>query len=136
MKQLITIVLDLKRWRVDPEALQVIQLDISMIFYVGKLSSASCYSLNDRDTWSSLRGRRPKGRERGKTETRHENQRKRLLKILSGVLLNESQQQRFYPSSSVFESLRFKETRRFVSFAADKIVQRLVVSATPYRLSL
>ena len=67
MKQLITIVLDLKRWRVDPEALQSIQLDISMIFYVGKLSSASCYSQNDRDTWSSLRGRRPKGKERGKT---------------------------------------------------------------------
>ena len=67
MKQLITIVLDLKRWRVDPEALQSIQLDISMIFYVGKLSSASCYSQNDRDTWSSLRGKRPKGKERGKT---------------------------------------------------------------------
>ena len=66
MKQLITIVLDLKRWRVDPEALQSIQLDISMIFYVGKLSSASCYSQNDRDIWSSLRGRRPKGKERGK----------------------------------------------------------------------
>ena len=67
MKQLITIVLDLKRWRVDPEALQSIQLDISMIFYVGKLSSASCYSQNDRDTWSCFRGRRPKGKERGKT---------------------------------------------------------------------
>ena len=66
-KQLITVVLDLKRWRVDPEAFQSIQLDISMIFYVGKLSSASCYSQNVRDTWSGLRGRRPKGRERGKT---------------------------------------------------------------------
>ena len=66
MKQLITIVLDLKRWRVDHEALQSIQVDISMIFYVGKLSSAS-YSQHDRDTWSSLRGRRLKGKERGKT---------------------------------------------------------------------
>ena len=43
VKQLITVVLDLKRWRVDPEAFQSIQLDISMIFYLGKLSSASCY---------------------------------------------------------------------------------------------
>ena len=42
VKQLITVVLDLKRWRVDPEAFQSIQLDISMIFYVSKLSSASC----------------------------------------------------------------------------------------------
>ena len=67
MKKLTTVVLDLKRWRVDPEALQSIQLDISMIFYVGKLSSASCYSQNVRDTWSGLRGRRPEGRGRGKT---------------------------------------------------------------------
>ena len=42
VKQLITVVLDLKRWRVDPEAFQSVQLDISMIFYVSKLSSASC----------------------------------------------------------------------------------------------
>ena len=28
MKQLMTVVLDLKRWRVDPEAFQSIQLDI------------------------------------------------------------------------------------------------------------
>ena len=42
VKQIITVVLDLKRWRVDPEAFQSIQLDISMIFYVSKLSSASC----------------------------------------------------------------------------------------------
>ena len=42
VKQLITVVLDLKRWRVDPEAFQSIQLDISTIFYVSKLSSASC----------------------------------------------------------------------------------------------
>ena len=94
MKQLITVVLDLKRWRVDPEAFQSIQLDISMIFYVGKLSSASCYSQNDRDAWSNG-----------------------------------------HHSSPFFESLRFKETGRFVSFTADKTVQRLVVSATPYRLS-
>ena len=54
VKQLITVVLHLKRWRVDPEAFQSIQLDISMIFYVGKLSSASClYSKNDRDAWSN-----------------------------------------------------------------------------------
>ena len=32
VKQLITVVLDLKRWKVDPEAFQSIQLDISMIF--------------------------------------------------------------------------------------------------------
>ena len=37
VKQLITVVLDLKRWRVDPEAFQSIQLDIPKIFYVGKL---------------------------------------------------------------------------------------------------
>ena len=53
VEQLTTVVLDLKRRRVDPEAFQSIQLDISMIFYVGKLSSASCYSQNDRDTWSN-----------------------------------------------------------------------------------
>ena len=52
--QLTTVISDLKRWRVDPEAFLSIQLDISMIFYVGKLSSASCHSLqNDRDTWSN-----------------------------------------------------------------------------------
>ena len=52
VKQLITVVLDLKRRRVDPEAFQSIQRDISMIFYVSKLSSASCIvnSQNDRDT--------------------------------------------------------------------------------------
>ena len=53
VKQLITVVLDLKRWRVDPEAFQSIQLDISMIFYLGKLSSASCYPQRDRDAWSN-----------------------------------------------------------------------------------
>ena len=36
MKQLITVVLDLTRWRVDPETFQFIQLDISMLFYVRK----------------------------------------------------------------------------------------------------
>ena len=52
--QLTTVILDLKRWRVDREAFLSIQLDISMIFYVGKLSSASCHSSqNDRDTWSN-----------------------------------------------------------------------------------
>ena len=36
VKQLITVALDLKRRRVDPEAFQSIQLDISRIFYVSK----------------------------------------------------------------------------------------------------
>ena len=53
VKQVATVVLDLERWRVDPEAFQSIQLDISMIFCVGKLSSASCYSQNYQDTWSN-----------------------------------------------------------------------------------
>ena len=53
VKQLITVVLDLTRGRVDPGAFQSNQLDISMIFYVRKLSSASCYSQNDRDAWSN-----------------------------------------------------------------------------------
>ena len=52
VKQLITVVLDLKRWRVDPKAFQSIHLDISMIF-LGKLTSASCYSQRDRDAWSN-----------------------------------------------------------------------------------
>ena len=42
VKQLITVALDLKRWRVHPEAFQSNQLDISRIFYVSKQSSASC----------------------------------------------------------------------------------------------
>ena len=43
VKQLfITVALDLKRRRVDPEAFQSIQLDISRIFHVGKQTSASC----------------------------------------------------------------------------------------------
>ena len=36
VKQLITVALDLKRRRVDPEAFQSIQLDISRIFYGSK----------------------------------------------------------------------------------------------------
>ena len=42
VKQLITVALDLKRRRVDPEAFQSIQLDIPRIFYVTKQTSASC----------------------------------------------------------------------------------------------
>ena len=42
VKQLITVVLDLKRQRVHPKAFQSIQLDISRIFYVSKQTSASC----------------------------------------------------------------------------------------------
>ena len=42
VKQLITVALDLKRRRVDPEAFQSIQLDISRIFHGRKETSASC----------------------------------------------------------------------------------------------
>ena len=42
VKQLITVALDLKRQRVDPEPFQSIQLDISRIFYVSKQTRASC----------------------------------------------------------------------------------------------
>ena len=42
VKQLTTVVLDLKMRRVHPEAFQSIQLDISRIFYVSKQMSASC----------------------------------------------------------------------------------------------
>ena len=42
VKQSITVASDLKRRRVDPEAFQSIQLDISRIFYVSKQTSASC----------------------------------------------------------------------------------------------
>ena len=42
VKQLTTVAVDLKRWRVDPEAFQSIQLDISGIFYISKQASASC----------------------------------------------------------------------------------------------
>ena len=42
VKQLITVALDLKRRRVDPETFQSIQLDMSGIFYVSKQTSASC----------------------------------------------------------------------------------------------
>ena len=42
LKQLIPVALDLKRWRVHPEAFQSIQLDISRTFYVSKQTSASC----------------------------------------------------------------------------------------------
>ena len=42
VKQLITVALDLKRRRVDPEAFLSIQLDIPRIFYVSKQASASC----------------------------------------------------------------------------------------------
>ena len=41
VQQLIIVALDLKRRRVDPEAFQSIQLDISRIFYVSKQTSAS-----------------------------------------------------------------------------------------------
>ena len=43
VKQLITIALDLKKWKVDPGAFQSIQLEISGIFYVSKQTSTSCY---------------------------------------------------------------------------------------------
>ena len=42
VKQLTTVALHLKRRRVDPEAFQSIQLDISRIFHVSKQTSASC----------------------------------------------------------------------------------------------
>ena len=42
VKQFITVALDLKRRRVDPEAFQSIQLDISWIFYVSKQTVVSC----------------------------------------------------------------------------------------------
>ena len=40
VKQLITVALDLKRQRLNPEAFQSIQLDISRIFYVSKCAAA------------------------------------------------------------------------------------------------
>ena len=48
VKQLITGALDLKRRRVDHEAFQSIQLDISRIFYVSKQTSASCLKIAKR----------------------------------------------------------------------------------------
>ena len=42
VKQLITVALDLKWGRVDPEAFQSFQLDISKIFYESKQTSVSC----------------------------------------------------------------------------------------------
>ena len=42
VKHSVTVALDLKRGRVDPEAFQSIQLDISRICYVSKRTSASC----------------------------------------------------------------------------------------------
>ena len=49
-KQLKTVVLDLKRWRLDPEAFQSIQLDISMIFMYARYRVRVVNSQNDRDT--------------------------------------------------------------------------------------
>ena len=42
VKPSITVALDLRKRRVDSEAFQSIQLDISRIFYVSKQTSASC----------------------------------------------------------------------------------------------
>ena len=42
VKQLITVALDRKRRRVDPEAFQSIQLDISRIFHGSKETRVSC----------------------------------------------------------------------------------------------
>ena len=42
VKQLITIALELKKWKVDPGAFQSIKLKIFRTFYVNKQLSASC----------------------------------------------------------------------------------------------
>ena len=42
VKQLITIALDLKKWKVDPGAFQSIQLKTFRKFHVNKQLSASC----------------------------------------------------------------------------------------------
>ena len=42
VKQLTTIAIDLKKWKVVPEAFQSIQLNIFRTFHVNKQLSASC----------------------------------------------------------------------------------------------
>ena len=50
VKQLTTIAIDLKKWKVVPEAFQSIQLDISMIFMYARYRVRVVNSQNDRDT--------------------------------------------------------------------------------------
>ena len=53
VKQLITVALDLKTWRVDPVAFQSFQLNVFRIFYVSNQRSAVqvVKSQNDQETW-------------------------------------------------------------------------------------